>query len=68
MIGVDALDALQELDFHYDVTAVRYARSSSEILWYRRIFSKDIVETTTWTHYVSLHSVWNMSASVALAR
>lgn len=52
MIGVDALDALVDIGYDNRDEAVRYARSSSEVLWYGRIFDKDIIETTTWTHYV----------------
>lgn len=37
-----------------DSTARDFAVSSQEVLWYGRIFSKDIIETNTWTEAVYL--------------
>jgi hypothetical protein len=34
--------------------AIRFARASSEVLFYIKIFNKDILETTRWDRYVSI--------------
>lgn len=54
MIGLEAEQVLQAIptDLRND-RAINFARSSSEILWYGRIFLKDIYETTKWTVTVS---------------
>lgn len=53
MIGVDPEEVLRARGLDSSHRAVRYSQASSEILWYGRIFPKDIFETTIWNATVS---------------
>lgn len=58
-VRIDTFDVLRlhEKDnyYHSDLDdAMNFARASDEVLFCGRIFGKDVLETTTWTYYVSL--------------
>lgn len=59
MIGVDASGYLSERGYEMSDKCVRFAESSSEKLWYGRIFPKDISGVEYWTSDVSPCLIWN---------
>jgi hypothetical protein len=64
----DAQDAMQDYGLEHlnrdQEEALRYSLSSSEVLFYGRIFDKDIIEDTDWTYHVSrIHSLYVHSGS-----
>lgn len=49
MIGIDAVSYLHERGYRQSHERFRCARSSPELLWYGRIFPKDISHVEYWT-------------------
>jgi hypothetical protein len=66
-IHLDAADAVEALMRHQGgrrewVQAINFAAASSEVVFFGRIFDKDIAETTTWTLTVSTPDLFGLGA------
>ncbi|OCF54873.1 hypothetical protein L486_07528 [Kwoniella mangroviensis CBS 10435] len=50
-IQIDPVDYLVKYTGEQVKTAMDFAKSASEVLYYGRIFDKDVLESTIWTRY-----------------